>query len=85
MTGHLDWSYMKITATNFKAGCLALLDEVQRGGTPIAITKRGRVVANVVAAGALDERPWERVRGKARWSGDGLAPVVEESEIEALR
>ena len=76
---------MKISATDFKARCLALLDEVQRGGVPIAITKHGRVVANVVAASALDERPWERVRGRAVWSGDALAPVLDESEIEALR
>ena len=37
-----------ITATDFKATCLDLLDRVQSGEIPeLAITKRGRVVAIV--------------------------------------
>lgn len=76
---------MKIAAADFKARCLALLDEVHELGTPITITKRGRVVARLVPAWEGDERPWERVRGKARWHGDPLAPAVDEDEIDALR
>lgn len=37
-----------ITATQFKARALRLLDEVEETGRPLAITKRGRVVARVV-------------------------------------
>jgi prevent-host-death family protein len=37
-----------ITAARFKAQCLALLDEVDRTGRELVVTKRGRPVARVV-------------------------------------
>jgi prevent-host-death family protein len=76
---------MKMTATEFKATCLAAIDRVRDRGEPILITKRGRIVASLVPAGDQDERPWLRVRGTARWTGDPYAPAVEEDEIEAVR
>jgi prevent-host-death family protein len=39
-----------IGATEFKAKCLALLDEIDEHGGTITITKRGRPVATVSAA-----------------------------------
>jgi len=41
---------MEISATQFKARCLALLDEVAESGAELTITKRGRPVAVVRAA-----------------------------------
>lgn len=41
-----------ITASRFKAQCLALLDEVAETGTEIVVTKRGRQVARLVAVAA---------------------------------
>jgi prevent-host-death family protein len=41
-----------ISASQFKARCLALLDEVAATGQPIVVTKRGKPVARVVAAEA---------------------------------
>lgn len=76
---------MKIAAAEFKAKCLALLDQVRDEGKPITITKRGRVVARLVPAEDEEERPWLRVRGRATWHGDPFAPVVDEGEIDALR
>lgn len=38
----------EITATSFKARCLALLDEVAESGSELVITKRGKPVAQVV-------------------------------------
>jgi prevent-host-death family protein len=38
-----------ITATQFKAQCLGLLDEVAATGDEILVTKHGRPVARVVA------------------------------------
>lgn len=38
-----------ITATQFKARCLALLDHVEQTGEPLVVTKRGKPVAQVVA------------------------------------
>ena len=34
-----------VSATEFKAKCLSLLDEVEQGGAAITVTKRGRPVA----------------------------------------
>ena len=76
---------MRIAAAEFKAKCLALLDRVSEDGQPITITKRGRVVARLVPAEDQDDRPWLRIRGRARWTGDAIAPVVDEDEIDALR
>jgi prevent-host-death family protein len=76
---------MKIAAAEFKAKCLGLIDRVRDRGESITITKRGRVVARLVPVEEDDERPWTRVRGAARWTGDPFAPVVDESEIGALK
>jgi prevent-host-death family protein len=44
---------VKISAAEFKAKCLKLMDRVARSREPIVITKRGRPVAKLVPA---DER-----------------------------
>ena len=76
---------MKIAASEFKARCLALLDRVKMGGEPITVTKRGKVVARLVPAGDAKEHPWLRLRDQARWTGDALAPAVDEADVEALK
>jgi prevent-host-death family protein len=76
---------MKVAASEFKARCLSLIDEVHERGESITITKRGHVVARLVPASDVESRPWLRVRGKARWQGDPLAPALDEDEIDALR
>jgi prevent-host-death family protein len=40
----------EISASKFKAECLAILDEVAGGGDEVVVTKRGRAVARVVPA-----------------------------------
>lgn len=77
-TGH-----MTITATEFKARCLALLDEVQEKGAELVISKHGRPVARLVPT--VSEKPWLALRGKGRFTGDAFAPVVDERDIEVLR
>lgn len=44
----------RVTATQFKATCLALLDEAA-SGDEIVVTKRGRPVARVVPAEQPDD------------------------------
>jgi prevent-host-death family protein len=39
---------MEITASQFKARCLALLDDVAGSGSELVVTKHGRPVAKVV-------------------------------------
>ena len=75
---------MVVSASEFKAKCLALIDRVHENGESIVITKRGKVVARLVAAGD-DERPWLRLQGTVHWHGDPFAPVIDEDEIGALK
>jgi prevent-host-death family protein len=42
-------STRSVSASQFKAQCLAILDEVAATGEEIVITKRGRAVARVLA------------------------------------
>ena len=76
---------MKIAATEFKARCLKLIDQVHDSGKPITITKRGRVVATLQPAGDFDEKPWLKLRGTVKWYHDPFEPAIDESEIEALK
>lgn len=48
-TGHMA-TQRTIPASQFKAKCLALLDEVARTGETLVVTKRGKPVARVVPA-----------------------------------
>ena len=74
---------MTITATEFKAKCLALIDEVRERGGELIISKHGLPVARLLPVGA--EKPWLALRGKGRFTGDPFAPVVDEGDIEALQ
>ena len=71
-----------INATEFKARCLQLLDEVQRTGEDLVISKRGKPVARVVAE--KESKPWLALRGTGEYLADPFAPAIDESEIEAL-
>jgi len=63
-----------IAAGEFKARCLALLDDVERTGTPLVVTKRGRAVARVVPA----EKPKARsLRGSVVRMGDVVSSTHE--------
>lgn len=72
-----------ITATEFKAKCLQLLDEVQRSGQDLVISKRGKPVARVVAE--KPSMPWLALRGSGGYTGDPFAPALAEIEIDALK
>ena len=75
----------KVAATEFKAKCLKLIDQVHDTGKPITITKRGKPVAVLQPLSEEDLKPWLKLRGTIKWLGDPFAPVVDEEEIEALK
>ncbi|MBI2900178.1 MAG: type II toxin-antitoxin system Phd/YefM family antitoxin [Planctomycetes bacterium] len=75
-----------LTASDFKARCLAVLDEIARTGEPITITKRGRPVARLVAPLSIsDDRPQSRLRGTLRIVGDIVSSVLPPDAWEAER
>jgi prevent-host-death family protein len=53
-----------VSATEFKAKCLSLLDEVEQGGATITVTKRGRPVA---VLGPTPKKPWKSPANS--WAG----------------
>lgn len=75
-----------ITASDFKARCLAILDRVQRTGERIVISKRGLPVAELgPAARANEEYPQLALKGTVAVLGDVLAPAAPEHFWESLR
>jgi prevent-host-death family protein len=74
----------KISATEFKARCLKLIDQVHDTGKPITITKRGRVVATLHPAGDEDAKPWLKLRGTIVRYDDPFKPAVDPSDWDAL-
>ena len=61
-----------IPAGEFKAKCLALLDDVAATGRPLVVTKRGKPVARVVP---IDEDELPDLRGSVLEEGDLIAPI----------
>jgi prevent-host-death family protein len=53
-----------VSATEFKAKCLALLDEIEQRGGPIIITRRGRPVA---VLGPAKKKGWKSPANS--WAG----------------
>ena len=49
----------KVSARELKARCLALIDNVQKTKKPVAITKRGKVVANSSRMNQQIESSWD--------------------------
>lgn len=75
---------MEISAAEFKARCLKLMDEVARTRKPIVITKRGRPVAKLVAVEPEPRRPlFGYMAGTINYVGDIESPIDVEWEAEA--
>jgi prevent-host-death family protein len=73
-----------VRATEFKAKCLAILDEVARTGESVTILKRGRPVARLVPPTAGQEKyPQASLRGTVEILGDILEPVIPAEAWEA--
>ncbi len=75
----------EMNASDFKAHCLAVLDEVAATHEPVRILKRGRPVAVLVPPLPVDERaPQATLAGTVEILGDVVAPPLAASEWEAI-
>ena len=72
-----------IKASEFKARCLKLMDEVANSGEEIVITKNGKPVAKLAPFRERSESWFGRDRGKIRILGDVISPVEMEWEAES--
>lgn len=80
-TGHVK----TITASELKARLLAVLDEVERTGEVIVVTKRGREVARLVGpAASAAVHPQDELLGSVTEVGDILAPIGVPEDWAAL-
>ena len=68
---------MKLMAAGeFKARCLAVMDEVLRTGEAVLITKHGKPVAKLVAADNPADDVFGFMTGKVKIVGDIVGPVT---------
>jgi prevent-host-death family protein len=76
----------EMNASDFKAKCLAILDEVAATGEEITILKRGKPIARLVAAPRGDGGyPQDSLKGTVHILGDIIGPAVDTAEWEANR
>lgn len=77
----------EVAISEFKAKCLALLEQVRKTRKPILITRFGKPVAEVVPPSpAKDRSNWlGSMKDKIEILGDVVSPVIEESDWEALK
>ena len=68
----------QLAAGEFKAKCLAVLDDVQRTGRVVVVTKRGRPVAQVVPLPAAES---ESLEGSVVFEEDLLSPIDVEWDV----
>ncbi len=67
----------RIPAGEFKAKCLALMDEVERTGQPLVITKRGKPVARLVPESSGRTSLFGIMKGTVIITGDIISPLDE--------
>lgn len=74
-----------MSAGDFKAQCLAVMDEVQARRHEVVITKRGKPVAKLVPIEDAPRSVFGCMAGTAQIVGDLIAPVVDPDDWEANR
>jgi prevent-host-death family protein len=85
MTDHKKASavFRTIKASEFKAKCLTLIDEVADTGDAIVITKNGKPLAKLVPHQVPKRSPLGVWKGKVIIKGDIISPI--EVEWDALK
>jgi prevent-host-death family protein len=72
-----------IKASEFKAKCLALIDQVADTGNSIVITKNGKPLAKLVPHRVPTRSPIGIWKGKVKIKGDIISPI--DVEWDALK
>ena len=67
----------QLSATEFKAKCLAMLDNVQRTREPVEITRHGKPVARIVPVTKDAGDFVNPLKGSIRFEKDLVAPTGE--------
>ena len=72
-----------IKASEFKAKCLALMDEVERTGQGVVITKNGKPVAELVPHRGRKKNARGILKNRLFITGDIISPI--DVEWDALK
>ena len=76
----------KMSVSQFKAKCLAVLAQVAETGAPVLVTRYGKPVARVVPPPKPAGSDWiGSMKGTGRILGDIVEPVGDLDDWEALR
>jgi prevent-host-death family protein len=75
----------EVAISEFKAKCLAILDQVEKTKQSIRVTRRGRPVADVSPPAPTENRDWIGSMTEMKILGDIISPATDEDEWEALR
>jgi prevent-host-death family protein len=77
----------EIAISEFKAKCLAVLEQVRATKKPVRVTRFGKPVADVVPPTAVEDRAaWiGSMKGSMKIIGDIVSPATDEDEWEVLR
>lgn len=74
----------EIHAAEFKAKCLAILDEVAQQGESVTILKRGKPVAQLIPpTPRVHQFPQQELMGSVSILGDVVSPTLPAEEWEA--
>jgi len=74
-----------MAASEFKARCLQVMEQVSTTRNPVLITKRGKPVAKLVPVDQAPEWVPGRLAGKIEILGDIVSPVLPPEEWESLK
>lgn len=72
----------RMKASEFKARCLKLMDEVAESGEPIIITKNGRPVSQLVPYRRKPETLFGVMKDSMSITGDVVSPLADEWEAD---
>jgi prevent-host-death family protein len=76
----------EVAISEFKAKCLALIDEVRKTKQPLRITRHGKPVAEVVPPTPVAIPDWMgSMKDRTLILGDIMSPATDEDEWEVLR
>lgn len=77
----------QIAISKFKATCLAVIDQVNKTGESVQITKRGVPVATISPTAVVKKEPrklgW--MEGRFSITGDIISPIIEPDDWEVLK
>ncbi|MDR6788371.1 antitoxin (DNA-binding transcriptional repressor) of toxin-antitoxin stability system [Sphingomonas sp. BE138] len=70
--------------SEFKTKCIALLEEMERSGEPLTITRRGKPSLTLSAREAVTQRPklFGSMKGTVTVHGDIVGPVDPDWEVK---